>query len=614
MHAFDPERVEIRGGYYLDGSCHDGTGEEIAVARPSDSRVYARLAGCTAAEVDRAVESSLRAFRTSGWATRAPRERARVLRRWADLVEADAERLAPLEAVGSTRPHRDVAGFDLAYTADGIRFFAELADKVGGAVPPTRADDLGLIVPEPYGVVAAIAPWNFPLIMASWKFAPALAAGNAVVLKPSELTPFSVLRLAELGSQAGLPDGILNIVQGRGATVGEALCRHPGVAKITFTGSTATGRAIMVAAAESGIKPVTLELGGKSPQIVFARVPDLERTAGAIVRGITANAGQVCVAGSRLIVHESIADDLVERIARAFRALRPGATWDAEATMPPLISDAHAGKVDDIVRRSLAAGADAIVGGRRPETPRDGAYYLPTILGRVTPQSAAVREEIFGPVLTLQTFADEEEALALANDSAYGLAAGVHTTDFAQALRALRRLEAGTVWINRYGRSLDFVLPTGGYKQSGIGKDLGLAAYEANLRFKQNNLADLAPRPAATAGGRRLEAGARQLRAGAEAGDRGLEVAPELPAEARARQGGVGRQHDLLRDHRPEGPHRQVRLPVQGTSPSTSATPSPRCTSGSAAIDSVISICARRASPASRKAWSSRRPITGFEP
>jgi aldehyde dehydrogenase (NAD+) len=482
--GFDPDCIDFRSGYYAGGRIRVGSQDEIAIARPSDAHQYASLRGCTSDEVDEVVETAWRAFRDTDWGTCAPRERARVLHRWADLIEADKNFLAPLEAVGSTRPVREVATWDLPYTADGIRYFAELADKIGGELAPTRSSNLGFILPEPYGVVAAITPWNFPLVMASWKFAPALAAGNAVVLKPSELTPFSVLRLAELGTKAGLPAGIFNIVQGSGSVAGQALCRHPKVAKITFTGSTATGRAIMTAAAECGVKPVTLELGGKSPQIVFADIPDLDRTAGMIARGITANAGQVCVAGSRLIAHERIAEPLVDRIAKAFRALKPGATWLEDTSLSPLISESHAQRVDDIVRRTVDAGAEVLVGGGRAPAPQDGSYYLPTIQSRMTPEMPAVREEIFGPVLTLQTFTEEEEGLSLADHPVYGLSAGVHTNDLGQALRALRRLEAGTVWINRYGRSLDFVLPTGGYKHSGLGKDLGRAAYEANLRFK----------------------------------------------------------------------------------------------------------------------------------
>jgi aldehyde dehydrogenase (NAD+) len=365
-----------------------------------------------------------------------------------------------------------------------MRFFAEFADKIGGEVAATRSDHLGFTIAEPYGVIAAIAPWNFPLVMASWKVGPALAAGNAVVVKPSELTPFSVLRLAELAIAAGVPDGIFNVVQGDGRTTGNALCRHPGIGKITFTGSTRTGAAIMTASAETGIKPVILELGGKSPQVVFADVPDLGKVAATVARAITGNAGQVCVAGSRLIVQDEVAEPLVDRIAEAFRQLKPGPTWRSDTTLSPIISARQADRVDAIVHRTVKQGAELRCGGHRAPAPQDGAYYLPTILTGVRSDMEAAREEVFGPVLTVETFADEEEAFALADHPVYGLAAGVHTSDMRRAMRAVRRIEAGTVWINRYGRTADFAIPTGGYKGSGIGKDLGRQAVEANLRFK----------------------------------------------------------------------------------------------------------------------------------
>ena len=483
MPPFDPDRVLVHTAHYIDGRYVDSGGDTLPVSRPSDARAYADLPVADAGVVDRAVDAAWNAFRRSDWARRPPRERARVLRRWAELIEADVETLAPMEAIGSTRPLHEAAAKDVPFTAEGLRFFAEYADKVGGEVAATRTDHLGLTIAEPYGVVVAIAPWNFPLVMVSWKVGPALAAGNAVVLKPSELTPFTALRLAELAVAAGIPPGILNVVQGGPAT-GDLLCRHPRVAKVTFTGSTRTGTAIMAACAESGIKPVTLELGGKSPQLVFDDAGAVDRLAQMLSGAITSNAGQVCVAGSRLLVQRRIAEPLVERIAQLFRALRPGPTWNPDATLSPIVSRRQAERIDDIVRRSSRAGAEVVTGGVYADVDYGGAYYEPTLLAAVTPDTDAVREEVFGPVLTVQTFDDEEEGLALADHATYGLAAGVHTADLGRALRAVRRLEAGTVWVNRYGRSGDFVIPTGGYKHSGIGKDLGRQAYEANLRFK----------------------------------------------------------------------------------------------------------------------------------
>ena len=493
MSLFDPDTIAVPSGHFIAGRLVAHTAR-IAVQRPSDGRFHADLPLADADTVDAAVQNAWQAWLGTGWARCAPRDRARVLRRWADLVEAQAPVLARIEAVCSTRPGNDAAAWDVPFTAEGLRFFAEYADKLGGDVAATRHDHLGMVVAESYGVVGAITPWNFPLVMVSWKVGAALAAGNAVVLKPSELTPFSAVLLAQLAVQAGLPPGLFNVVQGDGRTTGDALTRHPRISKMTFTGSTHTGAAIMAACALHGPKPVTLELGGKSPQLVFDDAPDLDRLAGIVAAGITGNAGQVCVAGSRLIVQRRIGEALVERVAARFSALRPGATWDAAATLPPIISPPQAARILDIVERARDAGAQLRCGGGLFDGGPGGAYFQPTLMDGVASDNPAVREEVFGPVLTVQTFDDEEEGLALAAHGQYGLAAGVHTADIGRALRAVRSISAGTVWVNRYGRSADFALPTGGYHQSGIGKDLGRQAVEGNLRFK-SVLIDFAAAP-----------------------------------------------------------------------------------------------------------------------
>jgi aldehyde dehydrogenase (NAD+) len=485
MSAFDPDRIDLNpANNFSDGVRVAGTGPGMPVLRPSDGRIYGELDCASADQVDAIVGNARNAFRRSGWAQADPRARMKVMRRWADLIEADAPLLARLEAVGSTRTIGEILAWDLSYTAECLRFFAEFADKEGGAVLPTTPDKIGMTISEPYGVVAAIAPWNLPLVMAAWKIAPAIAAGNSVVLKPSEMTPFSVVRLAELAIEAGLPKGVFNIVQGDGATVGDPLCRHPAISKVSFTGSTRTGIAIMTACAQTGPKPVTLELGGKSPQIIFADAKDIAQSASIVARAIALNAGQVCVAGSRLLVQDRVMDEVIERITKSFEAHRIGPTWADDTTMGPIISEKQLAQIDGIVGRAISGGATVLTGGRRAPTPQEGSYYLPTVLTGLAQDSEAVQDEIFGPVLTVQSFSDEEEAYALANDSRYGLAAGVHTGDLNRALRATRALEAGTVWVNRYGRSNDFMLPTGGFKQSGIGKDLGREAYVANLKSK----------------------------------------------------------------------------------------------------------------------------------
>lgn len=480
--VFDPASVTVRGGHFIDGRL-DLSGTPRDILRPSDGQLCARVPWADEALVGAAVESAHRAFVSSPWATLAPRARAAILRRWADLLELNRVPLARLEALGSTRPVLDVEAKDITVSADCLRFFAEYADKLGGDVAATKSEHFGFTVTQPYGVVAAIAPWNYPLQMACWKVGPALAAGNAVVLKPSELTPLSALALAELAFEAGVPAGIFNVVQGDGATAGRALVSHPLVGKVTFTGSTATGRRILMASSSVQIRPLTLELGGKSAQVVFADAPDISVAASAIANGIFNNAGQVCVAGSRLIVQRSIAEPLIERLASLGRQRTPAPTWDRACTLSPIIHAEQALKIERHVEQARAEGAEAILGGRRLHA--DGGHYFePTLLTGVKRDSRIVCEEVFGPVLTVQTFDEEEEALVLANDGDYGLNAGVFTSDLGRAMRCMRRLDVGTVWVNHYTRTPDFNLAIGGFKGSGIGKDLGREAVEQNLQRK----------------------------------------------------------------------------------------------------------------------------------
>ena len=470
-------------GHYIDGRYVEDE-PALDVRRPSDGEVYASAPNADRATVDRAVRAAQAALLESGWGSCAPRDRARVLRRWADLIEADKDALGRLEAVGSTRPVTETIAWDVPFTAEGIRFFAEFADKHGGEVAATQHDQLGLVISEPIGVVGAIAPWNFPLVMGSWKCAPAMAAGNAVVLKPSEMTPFSIMRMAELAVEAGVPAGIFNIVNGEGHTTGDAIVRHEGIGKVTFTGSTRTGAAIMAACAASGTKPVTLELGGKSPQVVFDDVKDLDRVAETVSRSILANAGQVCNAGSRLLLQRDIADPIIERLVKLVARADAGPTWAACTNFSPIISEGQRDAIAGVVSRATEAGAEVLVRGELLNESEGGSYYAPTILDNAVSSMEAVREEIFGPVMTIQRFDRDEESIELANDTHYGLAAGVYTSDINRGLRAMREIQAGTVWVNRYGRTADFIIPTGGYKQSGIGKDLGRQAFESNLRYK----------------------------------------------------------------------------------------------------------------------------------
>ncbi|GHG96158.1 aldehyde dehydrogenase family protein [Pseudodonghicola xiamenensis] len=478
--AFAPETVTLPTGHFIAGAYVEGPAA-IEVQAPSDGRVLAAIPCADAEMVDRAVRAAREALKASGWAGWQPRARLKALHAWADLIEAEAPRLAQLEAICSSRPIRQVIEGDIRVTAEQIRFFAEFADKEGGDLVPTGAGSVGFIAAEPYGVIGAITPWNFPISMAGWKFGPALAAGNAVVLKPSEMTPFSTLYMAELSVKAGIPAGLINIVLGDGPVTGNAITGHPGIDKVSFTGSTRAGSAIMENIARHDIKPMTLELGGKSPQVVFADA-DLDRAADCLARGILPNAGQFCVAGSRMIVQREIADALMEKLTARFAAERPAATWDDPAGFSPIISERQLNRIDGIVRAAREQGAELICGGTRFD--RQGSYYQPTLIAGVTETNPAVTEEIFGPVATFQTFGTEEEAIALASHPTYGLCAGLHSRDLSRTMRMIGALQAGTVWVNRYGRSLDHILPTGGWKSSGLGKDLGREAFLANRRTK----------------------------------------------------------------------------------------------------------------------------------
>jgi len=481
---FDPDTLAVSGEHFIDGALTSAGDPELEVRRPSDNRPFGVTYQASDATVDRAVEAAAKAFKSSGWADQPPRERARVLRRWAEAIEAKAEDLARIESAGSTRLINETRLRDVLVAADLIRYYAEYADKLEGVITPTGAKALSLVVNEPYGVVGAIVPWNFPLINACMKIAPALAAGNALVLKPSEMTPFSLAKLVGLSVAVGLPKGIVNVVNGEGSKAGAALVRHPKVRKISFTGSTATGARIMAEAAASGVKPVIMELGGKSPVVVFADAADLEAVARNVLRAFTYNGGQVCTAGSRLVIARKINDELVGRVAKLAQDAKAGPTWRTDSSLPPVISDKQFRRIENLINASVAEGARLIAGGRRVDSRNAGAYLEPTILDEIKPGMTAHREEFFGPVLSVQSFEDIEEAIELADHPVYGLAASVFTSDINKALRLSRAIEAGTVWINQHGRPADLAPPAGGHKGSGFGKDWGRAGIEGYLRQK----------------------------------------------------------------------------------------------------------------------------------
>ncbi len=468
----------------IGGAAVSGLGEKVLVNRPSDLQPLSEIEDGGAEAVDRAVEAAKAGLKASRWAHCQPRDRARVLFRWADLIERNAIELARLESVNSTRPIAETMQRDVPRTAGVIRYYAEFCDKTEGHVTATQSGIASLIRREPYGIVGAIVPWNFPLITAAWKFAPALAAGNAVIIKTSEFTPFSLIRLAELASEAGLPAGLFNVVNGLGPTTGMAIVRHPDIAKISFTGSTGTGAQIMSAAALAGIKPVTLELGGKSPQLVFSDHGGIERVADLVARGFIGNAGQVCTAGTRLVVQRPVADELIERVIAKAKTFVAGPTWRESTTLPPLLSARQFERVDSLVRETTRQGATILIGGHRLKAWNDGCYYAPTILDGATHTMPGYLEEFFGPVLSVHRFDDPDEGIAECAHPTYGLAASVHTSDIAKALRSAERIEAGMVWINHHGRAPEFTFPAGGFKSSGFGKDMGRPGIEGYLREK----------------------------------------------------------------------------------------------------------------------------------
>ena len=458
-------------------------GRTLDVVSPIDGKPFTTIAAAGAADVDAAVSAARQAFEKGAWARAAPAERKRVLHRVADLVEKHLLELAVLGVRDNGTEISMALRAEPGSAANTFRYYAEAIDKVYGEIAPTPESVLGLVHREPIGVVAAIVPWNFPLMIGAWKIAPALAAGNSVVLKPSETASLSLLRLAELSAEAGLPEGVLSVVTGPGAVCGEALGLHMDVDVIAFTGSGGVGRRLLEYSAKSNLKRCYLELGGKSPNIVFADAPDLDKAAKVSAAGIFRNSGQVCVAGSRLLVQKAIYEAFLEKVAKVSTGMKVGDPLDLATEAGAVSSAEQLRKNLDHVQAAAAEGARLVAGGARILEETGGYYMQPTVLAGVTPGMRIAQEEVFGPVLGVIEFEDEADAARIANSTVYGLAAAVWTRSLSTAHRMVRAVRAGVVHVNTYGGA-DVTVPLGGVKQSGQGVDKSLHALDKYVDLK----------------------------------------------------------------------------------------------------------------------------------
>ena len=475
-------RTPIRHQLFIGGEFVDAlNGETLATLNPHDNSTIADVALAGTADVDRAVEVATKAL--PAWRRLAAADRGRVLLKLADLIEANAEELARLESLDTGHPLRDSRALDVPRTAACYRYFGGMADKFQGETIPVEAGFLNYTLREPVGVVGQVVPWNFPLMFTSWKMGPALAAGNCIVLKPAEITPLTSLRIAELMTEAGMPDGVVNVVPGLGSVAGQYIAEHDRIAKIAFTGSTATGRRIVTASA-GNLKKVQLELGGKGANVVFEDA-DVAAAVNGSAWAIFHNQGQACIAGSRLVLHERIADAFLDRFTALAQSIRVGNPLDPATEMGPLTSMQHRDRVLGYVAIAREQGGSVVSGGKAPDAAElaRGCYVEPTVVRARTWRDRIAQEEVFGPFVTVLTFANDDEALAIANGTEYGLGSGLWTRDLARAHRFARELKAGMVWINSYKR-VNPGSPFGGVGRSGYGREMGFDAMREYTQVK----------------------------------------------------------------------------------------------------------------------------------
>lgn len=479
-----PEIALSTGCVIAGRSVEAAAGATFDTINPANGQVLAAVSRGQAADIDNAVAAARKAFDNGPWPRMTPAERKTILLRFASVIEANTDELALMEAMDAGKPITDCMDIDLPETVNTLRWHAEAADKIYDQLSPSGNGVVSMIVREPIGVVGAVLPWNFPLMMAAWKLGPLLASGNTCVLKPAEQSPLTTIRLAELATEAGIPDGVINVVPGLGEEAGRALGLHPGVDCVGFTGSTSTGREFLRYAADSNMKRVLLECGGKNPMLVMADVEDLDTVAEHAVNAAFWNMGENCSATSRLIVHQSLADELHERICTLAHDWVVGDPLNPATRVGPLIEASHLQRVQGFVDKADGQGASLLRGGKQILKETGGFYFEPTLFADVSRESDLFCHEIFGPVLSTTTFSHPEEAIELANSTEYGLAASVFTNSNKTAHNAARAIKAGTVTVNCYGEG-DISTPFGGYKHSGFGgRDKSLAAHDQYTETK----------------------------------------------------------------------------------------------------------------------------------
>ena len=479
------ESLEFHTKAIINGEAVDSiSGETFPAENPATGEVFTHIALCGEEDIELAVKSAREVFERGDWSRMAPADRRRIMTKFAELIDENALELALLEVIEAGKPVSETLYTDIHETAECIRWHAEATDKIYDQVCPTGHDNLGMIIREPIGVVGAVLPWNFPAQMAAWKLGPVLSMGNSIIIKPAEITSLSTIRLAELALEAGIPAGVFNVVPGKGSVVGQALGLHMDVDCCAFTGSTSVGRKFLEYAAQSNLKRIVLELGGKSPQIVMPDVTDLAATAEHVVAAAFWNMGENCSAGSRLLVHESLKEPLLQEVLKVMEGWRLGDPMDPEVMLGSMIEKKHMEKVLSYIEKGLEEGAELRLGGKQALKETGGYFVEPTIFDNVTNDMTIAREEIFGPVLSVITFKTEEEAIRLANETDYGLASSLHTENVHVANRMARAIKAGTVSINCFSEG-DSTAPFGGFKQSGFGgRDKSLSAHDQYAELK----------------------------------------------------------------------------------------------------------------------------------